>query len=501
MKWFYEKNTDFLQHSVNKTFEEILDMTTAEFQQWCIELRKVVVDLWDNKNQPPRVGYTEAEMAEQFNDMIGYPVHEFLVEDQLTGEKNVIRNNSNIGNAANQFFPTMMKTRINYSKGDNGKSIYDHFAREDLLDKFLLYASRHFKRDSFYNYSVSVHVNSLLKIGTLNKKFSSGVEFIEWFESVGRKIGTHDYWLSPSKEASVYTGFNDDLRGKVSLFVTRKDIERLNIPARSLSNVDWEESEYYLIRIFSYGQRLFPIGLKAFRVSFCQYAVNFPPLTARFLYERYTQHIRSQDLIRIYDPSAGWGGRILGAADRNTKDLIESSIEAMGPQYPELEVDKERIIKIAQAEEEAFLSTLKSGTLIFDQARSSLSATGTTVISGEDAFKLHDTYGFPFDLTLEMAAEHGLSIDAAGFKRLMSGQRERAKADAKAKKTGHTDLSEYRKIAESAKRLEFVGYENFVAEASLVGILVNGKSEKSASAGDEVEIILDRTPFYAEGGG
>lgn len=313
MKWFYEKNTDFLQHSVNKTFEEILDMTTAEFQQWCIELRKVVVDLWDNKNQPPRVGYTEAEMAEQFNDMIGYPVHEFLVEDQLTGEKNVIRNNSNIGNAANQFFPTMMKTRINYSKGDNGKSIYDHFAREDLLDKFLLYASRHFKRDSFYNYSVSIHVNSLLKIGTLNKKFSSGVEFIEWFESVGRKIGTHDYWLSPSKEASVYTGFNDDLRDKVSLFVTRKDIERLNIPARSLSNVDWEESEYYLIRIFSYGQRLFPVGLKAFRVSFCQYAVNFPPLTARFLYERYTQHIRSQDLIRIYDPSAGWGGRILGA--------------------------------------------------------------------------------------------------------------------------------------------------------------------------------------------
>jgi len=89
MKWFYEKNTDFLQHSVNKKFEEILDMTNAEFQQWCIELRKVVVDLWDNKNQPPRVGYTEAEMAEQFNDMIGYPIHEFLAEDQLTGEKNV----------------------------------------------------------------------------------------------------------------------------------------------------------------------------------------------------------------------------------------------------------------------------------------------------------------------------------------------------------------------------------------------------------------------------
>lgn len=193
--------------------------------------------------------------------------------------------------------------------------------------------------------------------------------------------------------------------------------------------------------------------------------------------------------------------RLLGAEDRNTKDLITASIEAMGPQYPELVSDQERISKIAVAEEEAFLATLKSGTLIFDQARNSVASSGGKVISGEDVFKLHDTYGFPYDLTLEMASEHGLSIDGDGFKRLMKEQRERAKADAKAKKTGHTDLSEYRKIADAAKRLEFVGYENFSAEAKVVGVLVAGKSEKSASVGNEVEIILDRTPFYAEGGG
>jgi len=193
--------------------------------------------------------------------------------------------------------------------------------------------------------------------------------------------------------------------------------------------------------------------------------------------------------------------RLLGAEDRNTKDLITASIEAMGPQYPELVSDQERISKIAVAEEEAFLATLKSGTLIFDQARNSVASSGGKVISGEDVFKLHDTYGFPYDLTLEMASEHGLSIDGDGFKRLMKEQRERAKADAKAKKTSHTDLSEYRKIADAAKRLEFVGYENFSAEAKVVGVLVAGKSEKSASVGNEVEIILDRTPFYAEGGG
>ncbi|MFM8965058.1 MAG: alanine--tRNA ligase-related protein, partial [Actinomycetota bacterium] len=107
----------------------------------------------------------------------------------------------------------------------------------------------------------------------------------------------------------------------------------------------------------------------------------------------------------------------------------------------------------------------------------------------------------PFDLTLEMANESGLQIDGDGFKRLMKEQKERAKADAKAKKTGHTDLSEYRNIAEKAKALEFVGYEHLSAEASIVGVLVDGKSEKSVSVGSEIEIVLDRTPFYAEGGG
>lgn len=193
--------------------------------------------------------------------------------------------------------------------------------------------------------------------------------------------------------------------------------------------------------------------------------------------------------------------RLLGAEDGNISELISASITAMGPQYPELIQDKERIRKLAEAEEDAFLSTLKSGTLIFDQARTELAKTGGKRISGEDVFKLHDTYGFPFDLTLEMANESGLSVDGEGFKRLMKEQKERAKADAKAKKTGHTDLSEYRSIAENAKSLSFIGYEHSSAEASIVGILLDGKIEKAVSVGNEIEIVLDRTPFYAEGGG
>ena len=193
--------------------------------------------------------------------------------------------------------------------------------------------------------------------------------------------------------------------------------------------------------------------------------------------------------------------RLLGSPDHNMVELIKASIEAMGPQYPELVSDQERITKVAEAEESAFLQTLKSGTVIFDQASSDVKKSGGKKLSGNDVFKLHDTYGFPFDLTLEMATEQGLAIDTEGFTRLMKEQRDRAKADAKAKKSGHTDLSEYRKIAELGKKLEFIGYTHVESESMLVGLLRDGSSVKEANPGDEIEVVLDRTPFYAEGGG
>jgi len=193
--------------------------------------------------------------------------------------------------------------------------------------------------------------------------------------------------------------------------------------------------------------------------------------------------------------------KLLGSPNHNMRELIVASIEAMGPQYPELVADQERILKVAIAEEDAFLQTLKSGTQIFDQASSSVKSSGGNELSGEDVFKLHDTYGFPFDLTLEMANEQGLKIDADGFKRLMKEQRDRAKADAKSKKSGHTDVSEYRKIAELGKKIEFIGYTHLESESRLLGILLDGKVSAHANEGDEVEIVLDRTPFYAEGGG
>jgi alanyl-tRNA synthetase len=193
--------------------------------------------------------------------------------------------------------------------------------------------------------------------------------------------------------------------------------------------------------------------------------------------------------------------RLLGTNDPSMAALAEAAIGAMGPQYPELIVDSARILSVSASEEESFLQTLKSGTTIFDLAATAVKASKSSRMSGDDVFKLHDTYGFPFDLTLEMAREVGLEVDESGFTRLMKEQRDRAKADARAKKSGHTDLSEYKKIADKSGATEFVGYTEIETESRVNAILVDGVGTKSAQAGDDVEIILDRTPFYAEGGG
>ncbi|MFF4226452.1 alanine--tRNA ligase [Streptomyces sp. L500] len=193
--------------------------------------------------------------------------------------------------------------------------------------------------------------------------------------------------------------------------------------------------------------------------------------------------------------------RLMGATGPVVADLLDVVIRTMGQQYPELLADRTRIETVALAEEAAFLKALKGGTNILDTAVTETKAAGGTVLSGDKAFLLHDTWGFPIDLTLEMAAEQGLSVDEDGFRRLMKEQRERAKADAKAKKTGHADLSAYREVADTSGETDFTGYTTTEGESTIVGLLVDGVSSPAATEGDEVEVVLDRTPFYAEGGG
>ena len=194
--------------------------------------------------------------------------------------------------------------------------------------------------------------------------------------------------------------------------------------------------------------------------------------------------------------------RLLGYEDRALPELLPVSRDRMGETYADLHRDWERISTVAYAEEDAFRQTLRAGTAIFDLATTEVKQSGGAQLSGAKAFSLHDTYGFPIDLTLEMAGEQGLSVDEDGFRRLMAEQRDRAKADARAKKGQHRDASAYRAVADSLGRaVEFTGYSEVVTEGAVRGIVTPGGVVESAREGDDIELVLDRTPFYAEGGG
>lgn len=197
--------------------------------------------------------------------------------------------------------------------------------------------------------------------------------------------------------------------------------------------------------------------------------------------------------------------KLLGIDDPIIGDLMATVRDAMGPSYPELVTDFDRIQRIAVAEETAFNRTLASGSRLFEEAAGATKASGTTVLSGADAFTLHDTYGFPLELTLEMAAEAGLSVDEEGFRGLMAEQRARAKADAAARKQAHTDLSAYRDLVDAGPT-EFTGFDELVSEATILGIFVDGRrvpvvNHETSTESEHAELILDRTPFYAESGG
>jgi alanyl-tRNA synthetase len=182
-------------------------------------------------------------------------------------------------------------------------------------------------------------------------------------------------------------------------------------------------------------------------------------------------------------------------------ELTTVAIDVMSEQFPELRRNAVRIHTVIDAEEDAFAGTLRTGTAIFDVAVEDTKRKHASVLSGAQAFQLHDTYGFPIDLTLEMAAEQGLSVDEEGFRRLMAEQRERAKKDAREKKTGNADISIYASLLEQAGKVTFTGYDMAEGEATIVGLLSNGVPVKAAAPGTEVAVVLDRTPFYAEGGG
>ncbi len=319
-KYFYEKNDWLYEPEVNLLYEEVLKMPFADFEKWVAFFRELAVRVWNETGAPPRIGVDESEMIEQFSKLQTYKVNEFEEKDDDGNE--VIFNFNKFATPVNQFFPAMYKTGIGGSAYDKPKpSIYDVFADDQYLPEFVKQMRRLTRQDGMYRFSKTLHLDHP---EFHNSHIQSGKEWIEKWVAGDKKEG-YGFCLS---QADSKVPSPPITAQEVKDLYAAGILKYENIS--SLKTADWGENIDNLvdvpkqpiqIKIYPLGQRIFPEATAAFRIGMgTQAVVNFPPLTAKYLYQRFTQHIKDQDVINIYDPSAGWGGRILGALsvdDRN----------------------------------------------------------------------------------------------------------------------------------------------------------------------------------------
>jgi hypothetical protein len=336
-KYFYERSK-FSEFQSNTTYHRLLEMTDGEFMEWAKLLRKEVTDQWDNSGTPPVIGRDEEGIIESFKKLKSNPAEYW--EKDLSGDETslgIIQNFNKDASVVNQFFPTMLKTKISIGKSaDGGLSIYDHFADPTLEDKFVSIMRRAVKRDSMYSWSRSI----------VNKKDENpfwdgetGLEFIEKVHKGEVFTGKHsnlNIVIAKVKENTLenYGTINDEYVGFGNLYLTAQEIQDCVdkgwLTPTQMSNIKKiEESStsesgkvtkyFYLIRWYDKTDGIFPKILQVFRLSCGQPAVNFPALTAKWIYENYTSHIEQEEPLHIYDSSSGWGGRILGAMSSRKK--------------------------------------------------------------------------------------------------------------------------------------------------------------------------------------
>jgi len=336
MDYFYEKS-QFSKFKSNTTYHELLSMTDDEFVDWARTLRNEVTEQWDVDGTPPVIGKNKDGIIKNFKKLKSNPSDYWerdLSDDESLG---IIRNFNKDASVVNQFFPTMLKTKISIGKtADNGLSIYDHFSDPNMEDKFIKVMKRSVKRDSMYSWSRSIVDNRD------DNPFWNGQSAIPFIKDVydgkvfNGKYSNIDIWISKVKTRTIdnYDNLNQDDIGVNNLYLKAEQVQKLKddgyLNNTQLSNIDVIESSHtseagttttyiYQIRWYVKNQGIFPKIIQVFRLGCGQPAVNFPALTAKWIYENYTNHIQQDEPLHIYDSSAGWGGRIIGAMSSRKK--------------------------------------------------------------------------------------------------------------------------------------------------------------------------------------
>ncbi len=330
MKYYYEKS-GLLDSSINITYHEVFNMSDDELVKWIDDVREYVVKEWDDGGVPPMIGKSTGEIVKSFRKLRDYNARGFVTKDD-DGNEDIIKNFNLDATAVNQFFPTMMKTKI--SKGRNETvSIYDNFKLGKYKNSFRNGMMRGVRRDSMYIFSKSVSFDRKENEqgGPIYWNGESAVEWLRYYKANPDKFKGFKIWIAKShveKYFKMYVNIKaDDLRMLYEEGTITDDVltnvycstlkRHLNINEFTdvVSTKGGKvKKNVYMIRYYKLTTRLFPKMFQTFRLGMSsQPAVNFPPLTARLLYEKYTDHIEQDGSLNVYDPSAGWGGRILGA--------------------------------------------------------------------------------------------------------------------------------------------------------------------------------------------
>lgn len=308
--------------TVNRTFDEILAMSDAAFEDYVAHMRQAFLDYWNTENLPPRRGWEWSEIDEEFVQLAGFDVQKMWKTDTLSQRRVIHNTHVGLGSAVNAWHAgNMYRVRINYTEKDDGRSIYDFFAKPELFQRYLPYARRHFLRDSFYMFAVTVVSGDTLRHRPEIRP-RTALEFIELFAKHERAYKEQELLLEAkplSRRDAQYTGYNDKMRTSELMTLSYAQLQQVEaqelLPAVAYRNIlekhRNDEFEFHL-RIYDKGQRLFPNLFRSFRISMCQYAVNFPPLTAKLLYETFLQHVTTPR-VAVWDCSSGWAGRIVGA--------------------------------------------------------------------------------------------------------------------------------------------------------------------------------------------
>ena len=325
-------------HRINRTFDEILALTEDGFVAYVREMRAAILTYWDDEGLPPRRGWTYAEITKEFGKLSGFDVQRFWKTDELSQRRVIHNTYVSTGSAVNAWHASKMyQTRINYTEKDDGKSIYDFFAKPEFFERYLPYARRHFLRDSFYMFALTVTGGTSLSHRPEIIP-ETAVDFVTQFAAHERSYQTQELLMEAKlvAKAQQYTGYNDKMRVSPMMVLTfaeyRAAIDAGLLPPitrRNILSKHEDDSYEFHVRIYTKGHRLFPNLFRSFRISMCQYAVNYPTLTAKLLYETFLAHVDAPT-VRVWDPSAGWAGRLLGALAYSPRTKQDQRLEYYG---------------------------------------------------------------------------------------------------------------------------------------------------------------------------